>query len=273
MNEPESDGAIAEEVRELYSASRSEFVAARNARAAELKADGEADRAAVVKAYPKPSAAADAANRIAREDPEILDRVLALGREFRSAQSNADRPALRELGSRRNRLLRDVAARVASHAPGDRLSGAGADELKQTVLAAIADAAAAEAFRSGRLVRALSSDGLSPVDLSDAVAGPSIPSAPASADGPAAVDTSLERRRAKKELARAEAKATTAEDRARDAESAVDEAEETLQSLRRRLADASERLEAARSERDRARAEKSAATERLSAARAEWDRL
>ena len=152
---------------ELYGLDLSAFTAERNARAA---ASG-ADRAAIA-AYPKPSAAAWLVNQVVRSAPDAVAAAFALGPELRAAQASFDREALRELGTRRRAALADLAesARRVSVDRGRPLSSGIADEVEQTFLAGIVDAAAADAVQTGCLIRALHTIGGEPVDLDGAVA-------------------------------------------------------------------------------------------------------
>jgi hypothetical protein len=163
---------------DLYALDLDAFTAERNARAAAARADAAVadgrELATAIAALPKPSAAAWLVNQLVRAEPEVLSAALALGPALRAAQEALDRDALRELGRQRRDALGDVvdAARRIGADRGRPVSAALADDVEQTVLAAIADADAAIAVRSGRLVRALITIGGEPVDLSGAVAAP-----------------------------------------------------------------------------------------------------
>jgi hypothetical protein len=65
-----------ESAEDLYGLDLADFVAARNALAARLKAAGDADTAASVKALRKPPTSAWALNVLAREQPELIEQVL-----------------------------------------------------------------------------------------------------------------------------------------------------------------------------------------------------
>ncbi|NQX27492.1 hypothetical protein HQQ81_09030 [Microbacteriaceae bacterium VKM Ac-2854] len=264
------------EAQRLYSQPRGGFVAARNARAAELKKQGDAELAASVAAFVKPSAAAEAINRLSGAHADLLTRVLALGREFRTAQSGADRAAIRALGRDRNRLLTEVVAAVATDTDGaaEKLSATAVDEIRRTVLAAVADAGAAEAIRSGRLVRSLAADGISAVDLDGAIAGPAIDvPRPPSDGGPAPIDTSLALRRAKRELQAAEAAARSAAELRAEAAEHKRAARIRRDEARAALADAEKANEVARTAAETARRADDAAQEALRDARASLDEL
>jgi hypothetical protein len=158
---------------ELYALDLDVFTAERNRRARALR-DTDRDLADAVTALPKPSAAAWFVDQLVREEPDAVSAALALGPGLRAAQSALDRDALRELGAERRHALGEVAdaVRRVSERRGRPLSSSVADEVEQTVVAAIADADAAAAMRSGRLVRALISIGGEAVDLEGAVAAP-----------------------------------------------------------------------------------------------------
>ena len=64
-------------------------MAARDARAQSLKADGDAVAAQAVRSLRKPSAAAWALNLLVREDRVQVDALLALGGELREAAMRA----------------------------------------------------------------------------------------------------------------------------------------------------------------------------------------
>lgn len=266
----ERSDPLIEEARRTYARPRGEFIAARKARAAELKAAGETDLAAAVLAFPKPSAAADAINGLGRDEPALLGRILSLGRAFRSAQTGADRAAIRALGRDRNRLLSDISAALTAEKP----SSATLEEIRRTVLAAVADAGAAEAVRSGRLIRALSADGISAVDLTDAVAGPPIaPPAPSDDGGPAPVDTSLSRRRAERALQAAEKAARSSDDARAEAETQERDARDALDDARAAVTAAEQRFDAARAATKQANRDARAAADALRDARDALDGL
>lgn len=156
---------------ELYGLAPQQFTAARNARAT---AAGDRQLAAAVRRLARPSASAWAVNALVRRRPDEIERMRRVGAELREAQRTPGRDALRELAGERRALVgalvRD-AADIAADA-GHRLSAAARDEVAQTLLAALSDADAADAVRSGLLVRPLAPAGFDPVDLEGAVAVP-----------------------------------------------------------------------------------------------------
>ncbi|MFF9564511.1 hypothetical protein ACF1AJ_14290 [Leifsonia sp. NPDC014704] len=146
---------------ELYSAAPGDFIARRNAAAA------QADRSTAkqIKTLRKPSASAAAINALTREHPDLVGDVLDIGSRMRDAFASRDRAEIRALTQERQRLLQRAT-------DGLDLSPAVQREVEETLQAAVIDPAAAAAVRSGMLVRALESTGLEQVDVSDAVALP-----------------------------------------------------------------------------------------------------
>jgi hypothetical protein len=225
---------------ELYRLPPAEFTAARNARAAA----GDHDEAAAIRRLRRAAPAAWVVNLLAAERSEAIDELVATGEEARAAQNALDRAAITRLGKRRRELVaalsREGAALAdAAGAPAGRAVLAA---VEATLDAAAADPEAADAVRTGRLVRPLETIGFEPVDLAGAVA---VPAAGGRAAEPAPART---RPRAVDELERArreagEALATARED--------ADEAEDAA----RALAERSEALDHRRSELETALAE------------------
>lgn len=162
---------LADVVDELYALDPDQFTATRNARAKQAASEGDRELADRVRALPKPSAAAWAVNTLARLQPDRLDELLRLGESLREAQSHLDARSLRELAQRRRTLVVAVALEAvhAAERGGRALGGTVIDQVEQTLTAAMVDAAAADAVRSGSLVRALQAVGLE-VDVTNAVA-------------------------------------------------------------------------------------------------------
>ena len=152
---------VREVAGELYAATPGDFIAKRNAAAA------EADRptAKQIKALRKPSASAAAINLLVRDEPDLVGAVLDIGARMRDAFASRDRAEIRSLTQERQRLLQRATE-------GLDLSPAVQREVEETLQAAVIDPAAAAAVRSGMLVRALESTGLEQVDVSEAVALP-----------------------------------------------------------------------------------------------------
>ena len=135
---------------ELFSLDPSEFVAARDALAAQLRADGETAAAKEVKALRRPSTAAWAVNQVARQHPELVVAVVAAGRELAAALGSGDRDALRRATAQRRETV-TAATRAATALVGDQHR----DDIADTFEAAASDDGAAASVTSGRLTRTL----------------------------------------------------------------------------------------------------------------------
>ena len=154
---------------QLYLLPPEEFTAARDDAARAAKADGDAETAAQLKALRRPSVAAWLVNRLVAEQPDLVEQLLALGPALAEAQAAGQGDDLRALGAQRRELVGAVVAQAVEL--GERATTAAVrDEVASTLEAALADPEAAEAVRSGRLVRALSYAGFGGVDLDGAVA-------------------------------------------------------------------------------------------------------
>ena len=171
---PAADDLVAV-AAELYALLPDEFTATRNERAKNARDDGDKELADRIRRLAKPSAAAWVMNLLARNLAEEIDGVVALGASLRKAQADLDRNELRKLGQLRHELIAAVARRGLALAEdlGQRISASATTEIEQTLQAAMADPDAAAAIRSGLLTKGLTSTGLDPVDLADALAVPS----------------------------------------------------------------------------------------------------
>ncbi len=168
-----ADDALLEAADSLYALTLAEFTPARDALAKELKGSDK-ELSARVKALKKPSLAAWVVNLLVRREAEQVDQVLTVGAALREAQANLDGAQLRELTRQRRQLTSAVTATARGHAveAGQKVTQSVADEVEATLTAAMVDPAAAEAVRSGLLVKALSTTGLGDLDLTAYVAVP-----------------------------------------------------------------------------------------------------
>lgn len=216
--------ALDEVANELYALPPEQFTAARNERAKALRS-ADAALATRVQELRKPSPAAWLANLLVRERGGQVEQVLALGEQLREAQEDLDRAELADLTKQRRALVGALAKSGAALA-GKSITAAVTEELAQTLQAAMTDAAAADALRTGRLVRPLQAVGFEPVDLDGAVAGgPS--SAPRAAAPPR--DELAEKR-----LEHARRELINAEKRAADAAASLSLADERISTVERR---------------------------------------
>jgi hypothetical protein len=250
---------LEEAARQLYALPPQQFTAARDARAAEAKQAGDAALATSLRSLRRASSSAWAVDLLAGDAADDLADLVELGDRFRSAQSDGDRAALSGLTRERKEALRGLVSRAGALASdaGHPLSAAALAEVDQTLRAAVADATAAAAVRSGRLVRALAADGLEEADLTDAVAGPA-PEGVAAArlraadspetregQGPAGGSRSRTREAARRA---AEQAAVAAEREADEAEAALAEVDERTAQLARDRDDVLEQLRRLREE-------------------------
>ena len=158
---------------ELYGLPLAEFTPARDSWAKEHRTT-ERDLAAVVKTLKKASVAAWVVNLLVRRDPEQVDQVLAVGAALREAADNLDAAQLRELTKQRRQLTAAVTTSARQHArrEGVKVTPAVAEQVEATLTAAMIDADAARAVRSGLLTTSLAATGVGELDLSGAVALP-----------------------------------------------------------------------------------------------------
>ena len=76
-------------VDELYAAAPADFVATRTRLAREAKGD-DPDLAAAITALRKPTRTAWLLNRVARDEPQVVADLIALGERMRAAQAKGD---------------------------------------------------------------------------------------------------------------------------------------------------------------------------------------
>jgi hypothetical protein len=157
----------------LYALTLPEFTPARDALARELKSSDK-DLSARVKALKKPSLAAWVVNLLVRREPEQVEQVLGVGVALREAQASLAGEELRALTRQRRQLTAAVTTTARGHALdlGQRITSSVADEVEATLTAAMVDGDAADAVRSGLLVRSLATTGLGDLDLTAYVAVP-----------------------------------------------------------------------------------------------------
>jgi uncharacterized coiled-coil protein SlyX len=157
-----------EAANQLYAAPAADFIATRNELAKQLKAGGDQLGSTRLKALRKPTAAAWLANLVARERPDELDDLLALGDEFRQATADLDGERLRKLTPRRHQLLDQLtkAAKSLADDAGQKISADVGQKLRETLDAAMVDPAVGEAVRDARISSALRHVGFGVVDES-----------------------------------------------------------------------------------------------------------
>lgn len=161
-----------------YTVPPADFVAARKALAAELRAAKDRDGAAAVMKLRKPSAAAAAVNGLVHGSPALVDAFRAAAAEARAAQT-----ALVGGGDRDAWEAAIAALRAAQSALEDALgadpAAATRERVSATLTAAAADAGVERDALSGRLVRELQPGGFG-VEAEDiTLLPPRTPPAPA----------------------------------------------------------------------------------------------
>lgn len=171
MAEASSPPDLLEVAEHLYGLPLADFTPARDARARELKGT---DLAAPLKRLRKPSTAAWVVNLLVRHETEQVDQVLSVGEALREASTGMDAAQLRELTRQRRQLTAAVTTRARGLARehGLRVTESVAEQIESTLTAAMIDAGAAQAVRSGLLVTSLAATGVDAVDVSAAVALP-----------------------------------------------------------------------------------------------------
>lgn len=241
---------------ELYALDPSGFVAARTTRVAEAKASKDREAATAIARLKKPTVVGWAVNLLARELPDEVDAVLALGDALQRAQRRLDAETLRGLTEQRQRLVRSLTTRaqklVREH--GRALNESALREVSQTLHAAMADRELADTVRRGRLLGAATYSGFGPSGL-EAVedrpeSHPGNRNREGEGEGGREAERAAERERAQlaAAAARAEAEAahealSAAEDELARIRSDVADGERRLRSVRRELAQLEERAE------------------------------
>lgn len=165
--------ALLEAADRLYGLTLPEFTPARDALAKEHKASDK-ELSEQLKKLKKPSVAAWVVNLLVRRDAEQVDQVLTVGEALREAQANLDGEELRALTRQRRQLTNAItiqARHLASEA-GQKVTSAVADQVEATLTAAMIDAGAADAVRTGLLLNAISATGVGELDLTSYVAVP-----------------------------------------------------------------------------------------------------
>jgi len=253
---------------ELYGLLPDEFIAGRDAAAAEARERGDRELAKAITRLRRPTRAAWLANLLARHRRPQLEGLLGLAGGLADAQRSLDGAALRRLSSQRNQLVAAMAreaGRLAQEA-GDPAAESVLRELQGILEAALARPEIAEQVRSGRLTRTLTYTGFGPEAVQDAVPAPApLPAAkeeetePEPAEEPeadsAAEEARRQRLRAERDrradaLAAAEDEEAAARAQVDADEAARDDAVAAREEAKRRVAELAAELEAAR-ERER----------------------
>jgi hypothetical protein len=233
---------LAEVASQLYGLAPDRFTAARNEQASAAGRDGDKELGARIRRLPKPPVAAWVVNLLVRRSADELEQVLELGTLLRRASDELDRSDLQELSRQRQKLVAAVARRGAelSEGLGQPVSSSASREVEQTLHAAMADEDAANAVRTGCLVRSLNATGLEPVELSGAVAVDGVVPAQTASRTPQKADSKRaeQTRRRERERERQQAKELAAQ-----AEEVAAHARAEADTLQSRLAELDEHRE------------------------------
>jgi hypothetical protein len=148
-------------VEELYAEPPDRFITARGDLSTRLKSDGDVRAAKVVTALRKPSVAAWAVNRIARDRSSDVESLIRLGVNLAEAQrtvaSEGGVDRLRDVGAERRRLVERLVREAATTLESAGMSAARAtlDKVANTLMAIATDDDAAERVRRGVLDKEL----------------------------------------------------------------------------------------------------------------------
>ena len=232
---------------ELLATPPKEFVAARNAAAKRLTADGHREAAGEIKALPRPPLSLWALNRLAHAQPDLVESFLDAAENLRKAhESGGDIRAATP-------PEREAEARVAAAAAKIAGTQGSATEtvmrgIRATLGAAAVDADAAASLRAGRLIEEPEAPSLEQLlgSLPQRPAG----TAKAKTKAPARRDLEAERRALRDEISEAQTGATEARaaaretaDAARAAEREWQRAEKAAEKAQKRSDTAAERVQ------------------------------
>ncbi len=264
MASPLADIAVA-----LYTGSPTDFIAARNARAAEVD---DADLAVQIRELKKPSVAAWVVNVFAHERAAQLGEALQLAEELREAQADLDARALAQLGRDRRALTSRLASDAAELAEsrGQRITASTREAVQQTISAAFFDPTAAAAVASARLVRELEPAGTF-TDIVDTIVGGGAPAPSVLASQPRdEVAARRERRDAERAVREAQKahdsaarQAATADRTLRDTAAKIEDLARRERELEAELAKVRHEAKRARDDTRQAEAEQKSLAERV----------
>jgi len=241
---------------EVYLGDFDGFVARRDALAKQLKADGDDDAAAGVKALKKPSRTAWAVNQFAAHGKKLRDELLKAGADLRAAQEglvsgDGDREAMIKARDRERAAVGaaiEAIAAVAAEA-GPELNAAAQERVRATLHAVALDDEVRAQFESARLTTDHEASGLGGGSMAD-VGAPR--KRPAAKKGGGKAKEAERRRRQREELKAAEADAAKRKRELEAAELELREAKEAAKRAQGDLKRATKGQERAKAAADRA---------------------
>ena len=247
---------------ELYGLDPGEFVEARTAQVTAARDNKDRALATEIGKLRKPTVVGWLVNLLARELPDEVGALLALGDALRDAQRHLSGPDLRRLTTQRQQVVRAL-ARKAGELAADRGRTVGEDALRdvgQTLHAALADADTAEQVQRGRVVTAATYSGFGPAGLA-VVQGKTAKKPPKSqaastppAEKPKKAKKSQERD-LEAERAAAEAELADVTSQAEDVRGELNDARTELEQARSTLTEIDHRIEELRAELEHAEQE------------------
>ena len=236
------EDAVAQAMDELYSADPDSFMERRSSLSAAAKQAGDPAGAKQIAALRKPTRSAFTVNLLARTDPDAVAELLDLGSQLRDAERSVDAKQIRELTTRRRRLIDELTKRAFDLLDERAPSSAIRDEVVSTLTAALADEEVADQVADGTLVKPARWEGfgfgggpdlsLVPSPPTKRTSPPKAPKTPAR-KGMSKEEAEEARRLAAEQEAEAREQAKAAAEAAKqekldDARRAVDEAEEAV---------------------------------------------
>ncbi|MFF1357804.1 hypothetical protein [Streptomyces sp. NPDC058297] len=232
---------------DLYRLPPAQFTAARDARAAEAKRDGDAATARRIAAFRKPTLAAWVSNLLARQKEEA-GQLLELAEALREAHRTLDPEQFRTLSHQQHVVIAGLARQAGGLArqAGQPVGVSVLHEVEQILHAALADPEVAEQWATGTLTKVPTvSTGFPGTASSAQVSAHSAKAKKPAAATPAAVPTSarktpdaaLEKRRARMKEAMKAATEAAAEASRRDDDMRRAEEEQEQATARRSAAD------------------------------------
>ena len=236
------EDAVAQAMDELYSADPDSFMERRSSLSAAAKQAGDPAGAKQIAALRKPTRSAFSVNLLARKDPDAVAELLDLGSQLRDAERSVDAKQIRELTTRRRRLIDELTKRAFDLLDERAPSSAIRDEVVSTLTAALADEEVADQVADGTLVKPARWEGfgfgggpdlsLVPSPPTKRASPPNAPKTPAR-KGMSKEEAEEARRLAAEQEAEAREQAKAAAEAAKqekldDARRAVDEAEEAV---------------------------------------------
>lgn len=235
----DSEG-IEDVVDELLGLPPERFTEARNAAAKELRAEGRRDAADAVKGLPRPPVALWALNRLAHEQPALIEDFLGAAEQLREAyRSGGD---IRAATPPERKAEARVAAAAAElvRAEGKSPTDTVMRSVGTVLSAAAAVAETAEALRSGRLIHEPEAPSLGDLLGSLPAGGPASAGKAKAKPARQEDERKAERRELQEAITEARADASRARQEARAASDAAAEAERQWRG-EKKLAEAAQR--------------------------------